>query len=486
MFYFIDVSGGQKARISLARAAYSSSKCIILDDPLSAVDAPTARHLFEHCICGPLMSGRTRILVTHSVSLCSKNADFAIIMNKGRILNLGGTEFIDRVLAKDKCIENNSVDSMKGGLELTDTSSADSCLIAKGALTTEETRSSGAVASHVYLTYCYAAGGILFIFGLVFMFTLTQSLIVGNDLWLKTWASSARNTITNQEFLFSNGEYSTLFYLCIYGIISLATISVIFGRIILVATGSIRASTYLHSTLLRRILGAPVRFFETTPSGRIMNRFSKDMKDIDQDVASFSADFVANLFSACATVLLISIVTPWTLAGLIPIAVTYYTIAKKYLCTSRELKRLEATTRSPIFSHFGEALQGASTIRSFGASDRFMDENHTKVDINHRAFFFLWISNRWLALRIDIIGAAVTFFSASSIIMLTRNKSIDAGNAGITLSYALALTDALLWLVRMHAVMEMEMNAVERVDEYMTIEQEFDSVVESCRPTKDV
>jgi ABC-type multidrug transport system fused ATPase/permease subunit len=470
----------------LARAAYSSAKCIILDDPLSAVDSPTARHLFDLCICGPLMSNRTRILVTHSVALCSTKADFALIMNKGRILDFGGKEFINRVLKKDKILERLPTSSSQTNLDLNASSSQDSNLLSKGSLTTEETRSSGAVSAHVYLTYCYAAGGILFIFGLVFMFTLTQALIVSNDLWLKTWASSTVTVLTQALSIFQKGKFSTEFYLIIYGLISVGTILVIFGRIMLVATGSIRASTFLHSSLLRRILGAPVRFFETTPSGRIMNRFSKDMKDIDQEVATFSADFITNLVSAMATVLLISVVTPWTLLGLIPITVTYYSIARKYLCTSRELKRLEAITRSPIFSHFGEALQGASTIRSYGAKKRFMEENHKKVDYNHRAFFFLWISNRWLALRIDIIGAAVTLFSASSIILLTRYKSISAGNAGITLSYALALTDALLWLVRMHAIMEMEMNSVERVDEYMTIEQEFDSVVESCRPTQDV
>lgn len=470
----------------MARAAYSSAKCIILDDPLSAVDAPTARQLFEQCICGRLMSDRTRILVTHSVSLCAKKSDFAIIMNKGRIRDFGGKDFINRVINKERGLEKEMASTIQGGPELMDVSSQDSSLLSKGSLTTEEARASGAVKAHVYLIYCYAAGGMLFIFGLVFMFTMTQSLIVGNDLWLKTWASSTVNIVTQKLSLFQDKEFSTVFYLTVYGLISASTILVIFGRIMLVATGSIRASTFLHSNLLRRIVGAPVRFFETTPSGRIMNRFSKDMKDIDQEVATYSADFVTNLVSAMATLLLISIITPWTLLGLIPITITYYSISRKYLCTSRELKRLEAITRSPIFSHFGEALQGASTIRSYGASHRFMEENHKKVDYNHRAFFFLWISNRWLALRIDIIGAAVTLFSASSIIILTRLKSITAGNAGITLSYALALSDALLWLVRMHAIMEMEMNSVERVDEYMTIEQEFDSVVETCRPTQDV
>jgi ABC-type multidrug transport system fused ATPase/permease subunit len=470
----------------LARAAYSSAKCIILDDPLSAVDAPTARHLVEQCICGPLMSERTRILVTHSVALCSTKADFALIMNKGCILDFGGKDFINRVLKKDKTLERLSASSSKENLDLDTLPSSDSTSISMGSLTIEEAKSSGAVSANVYLTYCYAAGGILFIFFLVFMFTLTQTLIVGNDLWLKTWASSAVKVLTQDSSIFQNGKFSTIFYLSIYGLISLSTILVIFGRIILVATGSLRASTYLHSSLLRRILGAPIRFFETTPTGRIMNRFSKDMKDIDQEVATFSADFVANLVSAMATVLLISIITPWTLLGLLPITIAYYSIARKYLCTSRELKRLEAITRSPIFSHFGEALQGASTIRSYGAKNRFIEENHKKVDYNHRAFFFMWISNRWLALRIDIIGAAVTLFSATSIILLTRNNNITAGNAGITLSYALALSDALLWLVRMHAIMEMEMNSVERFREYMTIEQEFDSVVETCRPTQHV
>jgi ABC-type multidrug transport system fused ATPase/permease subunit len=164
-------------------------------------------------------------------------------------------------------------------------------------------------------------------------------------------------------------------------------------------------------------------------------------------------------------------------------AIIYFFIAHKYLKSSRELKRLESVTRSPIFSHFGEALQGASTIRAYNAEKRFLEENYQRVDTNHRAFFYLWVSNRWLSVRVDFVGALVTFSTSFAIILFSRiGIHLDAGISGISLSYALAFTDALLWIVRMHALMEMEMNAVERVGEYLDIEQEFPAVIESSRP----
>lgn len=172
---------------------------------------------------------------------------------------------------------------------------------------------------------------------------------------------------------------------------------------------------------------------------------------------------------------------------MIVLAYAYFFIARKYLRTSRELKRLESVTRSPIFSHFGEALQGASTIRAYSSQERFLNENHARVDTNHRAFFFVWVANRWLALRVEMVGSLVAFSTAYSIVFLTKyNHGMDAGLAGLSLSYSLAFVEALLWIVRMHALMEMEMNAVERIDEYLHAEQEPASVVDSYRPHENV
>lgn len=304
----INLSGGQKARISLARATYSNASCVILDDVLSAVDAPTARHLFEQCICGPLMKDRTRILVTHAVSLCAPKASEVIVMTKGRIQTHGpGKNIMETAAASFK--EQEPI-ALANSEEPFDSSAS----VSGGLLTQEESRSVGSVEGRIYLFYLQSAGGYWFIAALILAFLTSQLLVIGNDWWLKTWANAHL-----KKLLLS---LDTEVYLVVYGILGTTTILVLFLRILLIATGSIRASMRLHHNLLRKIMFASVRFFETTPSGRIMNRFSKDMKDIDIEVATFSADFLANLTSGCATLALIIFVTPLTLFGIAPVGRT--------------------------------------------------------------------------------------------------------------------------------------------------------------------
>ena len=354
----INLSGGQKARISLARAVYSDAPCIMMDDPLSAVDSPTARFLFEQCICGPLMKDKTRILVTHSVSLCVPMSDYVVYMKSGRIVKQGPRiAFQDDEVCGMNFLERGSSEATDAYSSFSSLPATSECL-SKGSLIQEESRESGSVDSKVYLSYSRAAGGPFFIILILGIFLVAQLLVVGNDWWLKSWATSSKTHHSEVSEVSKLSESSqSLWYLSIYGAIGLVTIFILFGRILLVATGSIRASRRLHHGLLRRIVAAPIRFFEITPIGRILNRFSKDMKDIDQEVATFSADFLANCISALVTLSIIIFVSPYVLLGIFPIGIGYFFVAKKYLRTSRELKRLEAVTRSPIFSHFGEALQ---------------------------------------------------------------------------------------------------------------------------------
>jgi ABC-type multidrug transport system fused ATPase/permease subunit len=314
----INLSGGQKARISLARATYSNAPCVILDDVLSAVDAPTARHLFEQCICGPFMKDRMRILVTHAVSLCAPKASEVVVMTKGRIQSRGfGKNILKTATAvlKEQALTSEDIENIPASSGNSHESPEDQekPSISGGQLTQEESRSVGSVSGRIYLFYLHSAGGYWFIAALILTFLTSQLLVLGNDWWLKTWANAHLSLKTLALSI------DTELYLIIYGIIGAITICILFFRILLIASGSIRASRRLHYNLLRKIMFASVRFFETTPSGRIMNRFSKDMKDIDMEVATFSADFLANLTSGCATLSLIIFVTPLTLFGIAPV-----------------------------------------------------------------------------------------------------------------------------------------------------------------------
>ncbi|KAI8820497.1 ABC transporter type 1, transmembrane domain-containing protein [Fimicolochytrium jonesii] len=541
----INVSGGQKARISLARVAYSRAAYVLLDDPLSAVDAPTARHLLEQCILG-LLAGRTRLLVTHAVHLCIPRADHVIIMGKGVIATQGspkevigkgpGKIDLDTILGEDD-LPLTSIAEGKEDLDHSVVSSVESRRNSKSdddtktgsseqegdhstqkpkeentvvtRLTEEEGKASGSVSAKVYGLYIKAAGGALFVFGISLAYGSSQASIVGQDWWLKKWAQAyeavtsvvmqmavgftAQNISSDFSILKKNKHHvdepaqspsvDVDYYLIIYALIGGISLLAILLRTLVVNFGSIRASRVLHHGMLTTLLRAPVRFFDITPMGRIMNRFSKDISTLDQDVYWMAGDFLRNVVQAISVIVVIASVTPVFVMAMLPIALMYRYVAKLYLQSSRELKRWDSVTRSPIFSAFSESIVGAPTIRAYGAEQRFLKATQSRVDTNHRAFFYLWATNRWLSIRIDMLGAAVAFSSASAILgALHLGVDINPGAAGLSLSYALSFTENLLWVVRLHSMMEMSMNSVERIGEYLVIEPEAPSVIENSRP----
>jgi ABC-type multidrug transport system fused ATPase/permease subunit len=458
----VNLSGGQKARISLARAMYSEANVLLLDDVLSAVDAPTAKHLFEQAICGPLGKGRTRILVTHAVHLCVPKASATIHMT-------GGTAELCDIPAIKKLESSSFVFE-------DDYPSEEEEQKPEHKIIEAESRAKGHVSLRVYLQYCMAAGGAFFAMVLIFTYGSVQTLMLLNDVWIKYWADAFRRKVQDPTL-------DIAFYAYMYAFLGASVVFMLFLRVYVVSKGSIQASRTLHRNLTKRILRAPVRFFEKTPVGRIVNRFSRDIKDIDVDVAYFSGEFLANVVRVLFFLAVILIVNPLSLIGLFPVMVIYIFVGRRYLTVARELKRLDSNSRSPIFSHFGESLNGAATIRAYAQEERFVDALHTKVDLNHQAFSLIWIANRWLGVRIDFVGALIALSTNLSVIYTSYvYGGMDAGFAGLSIAYSLGFTDSLLWLVRMHTLMEMEMNAVERVDEYLSIEEEPPAIIPNNRP----
>lgn len=507
----VNLSGGQKARISLARALYSFADVILMDDPLSAVDAPTAKHIFEHAICGPLMKGRTRILVTHAVQLCIPKADLVIEMRHGKPSSIDSPKADS---AQEHSSRPSSVGAANTPMPMLKQESTIGSVVqqqegSNHQLIEAEGRMQGSVEFRVYWAYCQAAGGISFVLLLIITFIAAQALIVGNDVWIKIWTdayarlrdplslmglflspSSTTNFNNIGIFAFSSSSSTNssppsvdlYFYIGIYGLIGLSSILVLFFRILVVARASLRASRVLHSSLTFKILRAPVRFFEKTPMGRLVNRFSKDIKDIDMDVAQFSSDFLSNFVKVASLLGVILIFNPYSLIGFVPVSFFYLFVGRRYLENTRELKRLDSNTRSPIFSHFGETIQGSSIIRAYAVEKRFSETLHGRVDLNHQAFSLIWILNRWLGVRIDLVGALLGLTTTLAVVYTSQSTFVDAGFAGLSIAYSLNFSDSLIWLVRMHAMMEMEMNAVERVDEYLQIEEEAPAIISSNRP----
>jgi ABC-type multidrug transport system fused ATPase/permease subunit len=465
----VNISGGQKQRISLARACYSNASIVLLDDPLSAVDAPTARHLLEHCIL-KLLKGRTVILVSHAIQLVLPYATHVILMDRGAVL-LQGTP--SSVLQKPTCdilkgisLEKEISTSQSVHVSGTTEKSIVSNEVGRK-LVKKETQAIGAVKRTVYFSYYNAIGGFFYLIVFLSSFMLTWGSKLANDWWLKNWTDNNENYY--QSFVKFESNYlnfdpgitfgtdakNNSYYITIYALCGLLIIVAANIQTIIVLFGSLCASRRMHNNMLKSVFYSPLRFFETTPVGRILNRFSKDIESIDSYVASSIKSFVDRIIQSMVILTLIGSITPIFLVVVPILVVIYIYFASRYLNVSRELKRFDSTTKSPIYTQFSETLAGVSTIRAYCQEDRFIEINRRKVDSNHMPYFFVWAANRWLCIRTDMLSASVVFFSGVSIVFW----GIEAGWAALVINYSLEFTDALLWAIRMHAEMEIGMNA---------------------------
>ncbi|KAJ2847340.1 Transporter of the ATP-binding cassette (ABC) [Coemansia brasiliensis] len=546
----VALSGGQRQRICLARAVYSPARHVIMDDCLSAVDAHTAKHLYESCLMSPYMAERTRILVTHAVGLTIKSAEMVVVMQDGQIAAAGTwTEVLQSgtlseetlreandeqqdaalqaetaakpAICKDKGIaggpSDTTISSRFDGLSAASgerrqsksqkglSASSSNGDAQRGKLTTDEGWSRGHVQWHVYTEYLRASGGMLLWGTLIGLFLVGQGLLVAQDWWLREWAASysrpavnsneagkfsimalARSTGTSigptgfVQRASPGGRVNLGYFIGVYIAIALASVLIILGRSLVQFWSSLRASKELHERLLHTILRAPVRFFDITPVGRLINRFSKDMETIDQSLSSSLAIFVTELTASLAILVVISVITPAFTLGAIIIAIIYWIIGILYLSASREIKRFESVTKSPIYTQFGETLSGVSTIRAYGQESRFKKVNYGKIDDNTRPFIYMWGANRWLSIRVDLAGAFVSFMAG--LLALTATGRMDAGLAGMSLSYALNFTEHILWVVRFYSVNEMNLNSVERVVEYLEVAPEAAVTIEDHKP----
>ncbi|KAJ8918530.1 hypothetical protein NQ315_013034, partial [Exocentrus adspersus] len=198
--------------------------------------------------------------------------------------------------------------------------------------------------------------------------------------------------------------------------------------------GCLAAAIYLHDLLLSGVLRSPMLFFDTTPLGRVLSRFSKDMEVVDANMPWYVSDGLYCFFEVIGTVVVISYTTPLFTSVIIPISLLYYFIQRFYVATSRQLKRLESVTRSPIYSHFGETVTGVQAIRAYGQQERFMHESENKVDTNQVCYYPSIISNRWLAIRLEMIGNLIILF-ASLFAVLGREQ--DPSLVGLSVTYSL-------------------------------------------------
>ncbi|KAF3925946.1 hypothetical protein ABW20_dc0106339 [Dactylellina cionopaga] len=391
----------------------------------------------------------------------------------------------------------------------------------------EETKSEGSVDWRVYKLYLKMMGGWVFWLMVALAIIFQQVGSLATSLWIRQWAlqyqqqdtimtpsiqhspSSRSGAFGSSNFCSASGicawstpilsmspnasvlgedhkqpnQIDVMYYLSIYALFGILYSVTSLLREGVVFFGSLKASKKIHENLLHGVLRAKFRFFDSTPLGRIMNRFSKDLESVDQEVAPVALSMIHCLASVVAIVVLISAITPGFLIAGILISIVYWLIGTFYLRASRDLKRLESIQRSPLYQHFGETLAGITTIRAYGDERRFVRDSLTKTDNANRPFFYLWVANRWLSWRVDVAGSLVSFFAG--VFVLLSVGGIDAGLAGLSLTYAISFNDNILWVVRLYAMNEQNMNSVERIKEYLEIEQEAEEIVEDNRPSED-
>lgn len=401
---------------------------------------------------------------------------------------------------------------------------ADSVKQEESANTRTESKAVGGVKKEVIKLYLAAMGPWYFWVLAVSIFIIQQFSSVLPNIWIRQWSNSyqvrnaqittAARSLSKTDYLLGAGHSFSIsclsggtcpwnfplrskvtkvgitstpaedinvpYYLGVYAALALLYVLISMFREALIFWGSLVASWKIHQRLLESVTRAKFKFFDSTPLGQMMNRFSKDVEAIDQEVAPIAVGVVGCLTSVITIIILISVITPAFLIAGFFITAVYFGIGSFYIKSSVGLKRLESVQKSPLYQQFGETLSGMTTIRAYGHERRFIRDNLSRIDKHNRPYIYLWAANRWLAFRVDITGALVSFFAGVFIIL--RIKTIDAGAAGLSMTYAVMFSENILWLVRLYSINEQNMNSVERVKEYMDVEQEAQAIKPDARP----
>ncbi|XP_014813449.1 PREDICTED: canalicular multispecific organic anion transporter 1 isoform X1 [Calidris pugnax] len=526
----INLSGGQKQRVSLARAVYSNADIYILDDPLSAVDAHVGKYLFEH-VLGPkgLLQNKTRILVTHGISFLpqvdnivvlvagavSEHGSYSTLLaNRGAFAQFLNTYGSQEENASEKntpavasagdqeqgdedepCVEEGPEDvvtmtlkreasirqrDFSHSLSKNSTNSLEKAQeeppkkLKGQQLIEKENVETGKVKFSMYLRYLRAVG-LWYSFWVAMGYVAQYVAYVGTNLWLSAWTDDAQHYL-NQTYPVEQRDLR----IGVFGALGVSQALFLLFATILSAQGAVRASRVLHQQLLSNILRVPMSFFDTTPTGRIVNRFAKDIFTIDETIPMSFRSWLSCFMAIISTLLMISLATPFFALVIIPLSIFYYFVLRFYVSTSRQLRRLDSVTRSPIYSHFGETVSGLSVIRAYGHQERFLQQNENTMDINQKTVYSWIISNRWLAIRLEFVGSLVVFFSA--LLAVIAKGTLEGGIVGLSVSSALNVTQTLNWLVRTSSELETNIVAVERVHEYTKVKNEAPWVTEKRPP----
>uniref|UniRef100_A0A8C1PJU4 ABC-type glutathione-S-conjugate transporter n=1 Tax=Cyprinus carpio TaxID=7962 RepID=A0A8C1PJU4_CYPCA len=504
----LNLSGGQKQRVSLARAVYRKADVYLLDDPLSAVDAHVGQHIFNKVI-GPkgILRDKTRVLVTHGMSFLPQ-ADLILVLVDGEIsergsyqelLNRNGdfADFIHTFASSERkeclseasqrgnitvvCVKSNFMHSILGRESFCRNDCFNAawhggnqpvallrCYGGPGCFDSslKLIQSVGSCVSQLslhnipqilygvklemYIEY-FRTIGLPLIVSIVFLYAFQQAASLSYNYWLSLWADQP---------VINGTQLNVDLKLGVYGALGIA----IFGTTLAISLGCIIASRHLHLDLLNNVLHSPMSFFESTPSGNLLNRFAKEIDAIDNMIPDGLKMMLGYFFKLMEVCIIVLMATPFAAVIILPMAFLYGFIQSFYVATSCQLRRLESVSRSPIYTHLNETVQGASVIRAFNEQSRFiMGANH-KVDHNQTAYFPRFVATRWLGVNLEFLGNGIVL--AASILSVMAKGTLSPGMVGLAVSHSLQVTGFLSWIVRSWTDVENNIVSVERVKEY--------------------
>ncbi|MBX3018814.1 MAG: ATP-binding cassette domain-containing protein [Bdellovibrionaceae bacterium] len=482
----VNLSGGQKQRISLARSVLQNPEIIFLDDPLSAVDPRTETQLVERLIEGAWRE-RTRVTVTHRLEHLDR-FDRILFLEQGEVKGLGSArelratcpEFVAFLKEHEAAAHAESLareEAAKQEAEAPKKAGDGSWTVAR--VTEDEDREQGAVGGSVYYQYIQTLGGAdpkrrPFIWAALLGLAIAATAMpLVQKTWL-AWVSNAQSgeglpsVLEGLRGLFASPITAVL----VYGALGVLTLGGVLWSDLYWLERGLKAGRELHDRMLKAILRAQIRFFDATPVGRILQRFSRDLEAVDIELQWSFENSVKSLVQVLVNLVLIVSVLPLVIVFLVPVFAVYHGIQSAYRASAREVKRLDSVSRSPRYAHYKETLQGLVVLRSLGREDWFFREFAQRLANNQRMFYGHYMVNRWFSSRIPVVGALVAMVTTTLICFAVRQGQMTAGVAGLLTVSSLGFWGVLNWGIRIWAEVEARMTSVERIRSFIAVAPE--------------